>query len=77
MTWSGVMGNGSHPVPLDNLTTEAVRRLEEIGQADVDELFSLRLSGKERIWGIRDRHILKVLWWDPDHLVCPSIKKHT
>ncbi len=34
-------------------------------------------NGKQRIWGIKDRNILKVLWWDPDHEVCPSLKKYT
>jgi len=38
----------------------------------VEDLFSLRLTGKKRLWGIRDRHVFKVFWWDPEHGVCPS-----
>lgn len=77
MTWGSVKQGGSHSIDLESITSEARKRLQEIGQDDVDELFSLRLRGKERLWGIRDRHILKVLWWDPKHQICPSTKKHT
>jgi hypothetical protein len=77
MTWAQIMGTGSHPIPVGDITPDAQRRLEAIGQADVDELFSLRFTGRERLWGIRDRHTLKVLWWDPGHEICPSTKKGT
>lgn len=77
MTWSDIERAGSHNVAIDKLSKPARDRLTEIKQDDLDELFSLRLSGKERIWGIRDRSVLRLLWWDPEHAVCPSTKKHT
>jgi hypothetical protein len=49
-----------------------------IAQFDRDEqarLFSLRITGKMRLWGIRDIETLRVLWWDPQHSVCPPLKK--
>lgn len=76
-TWADLMNNGSHPIPVKDLCQAARSRLKKIKQDDVDELFSLRLTGKQRIWGIRDQNILKVLWWDPEHEVCPSAKSHT
>lgn len=66
-----------HPVAKERLSPEARQRLEELNQEDVDELITLRLSSTERVWGIRNDAVLKVLWWDPNHLVCPSPKKHT
>lgn len=69
--------NDSHNIEVNQIVKDAQKRLEEIGQADVDALFSLRLSGKERIWGIVDRNIFKILWWDPNHEICLSIKKRT
>ena len=36
-----------------------------------------RISGPGRVWGIREEHVLDLLWWDPRHEVCPSPKKHT
>lgn len=78
MTWTEIEGKtGSHYIDVESIISSAQKRLSEIGQDDVDSLFSLRLQGKPRIWGIRDRHILKVLWWDPEHAICPSEKKHT
>lgn len=77
MTWGEIVRGGSHSVPIGKLVPDAQKRLSEINQDDVDDLFSLRLSGKQRILGIRTRSILKVLWWDPEHTACPSEKKHT
>jgi hypothetical protein len=77
MTWDAIKKAGSHAVPVDQLIPDAQRRLAQINQNDIDELFSLRVSGAERIWGIRDQAALKVLWWDPEHKICPSQKKHT
>lgn len=68
---------GSHRVELARLSKEARKRLEKIRQDDVDYLMSFRLSGKKRIWCIADINIMKILWWDPDHTVCPAPKRHT
>lgn len=78
MTWREIDGNtGSHGVSLSSLSKEARDRLEEIRQDDAPELFSLRITGAARVWGILDEEVFRVLWWDPNHQVCPSIKKHT
>ncbi len=79
-SWSEILikdKHWNHTISVDDLCKDAQDRLVQIDQDDVEELISLRLSGSERIWGIRDRDILKILWWDPDHQVCPSPKKHT
>ena len=88
MTWAAIMnasggksrGTNNHPVKCENLLKKAQKRLKEIGQNDVSELFSLRLSGTIRIYGIRDGRALKLLWYDRDHddlnkAVCPSSKR--
>jgi hypothetical protein len=77
LNWNDLKSSGSHNVELHKLIKRARDRLKQIKQNDLDSLFSLRLSGTERIWGIRDRCFLKILWFDPTHEVCPSKKKHT
>lgn len=78
MTWLEIDGpTGSHGVALHRLSRQAQQRLTEIRQDDAAELFSLRITGKRRVWGILDEHVLRILWWDPGHQVCPSPKKHT
>ncbi len=77
MEWAEIEGPNNHFIEISKLSTEAKNRLKEIQQDDVDQVFSLRLKGKPRIICIRDRNIAKLLWFDPDHKVCPSKKKHT
>ena len=60
-------GNNSHFVEVRNLTSQTKARLVEIGQDDMSELFSLRLSSTVHIYGIRDRRALRLLWYDPHH----------
>jgi hypothetical protein len=78
-TWADIKSDGNnHAVDIQNSPNPATpKRLAEIHLDDIDELFSLRLSGKERLWGILEQHILQILWWDPNHEVWPSTKKHT
>lgn len=77
MSWAEIEGDDHHAIPIGSLSKEASKRLAEINQDDIEEIFSFHFSGKPRIIGIRDRNVVKLLWWDPDHQVCPSHKKHT
>ena len=77
MTWSEILirdKRRNHFIPRKDICKAAQDRLVSMRQDDVDELVSLRLSGPERVWGILDGDILRVVWWDPEHRVCPSIK---
>ena len=77
MTWGEIEGHDHHAIPLEKLSKKANEQLQLIKQDDIDEIFSFHFSGKQRIIGIRDRGIVRLLWWDPKHEVCPSVKKHT
>ena len=70
-------GNKSHNIPVVDLEKNAQQRLAQLQLDDYEELFSMRITGKQRIFGIRDRNIFHVLWWDPNHQVCLSHKKNT
>lgn len=79
-TWNEILllsQKQNHKVSIDRICKDARARLVERKQQDIDELVSLRLSGAERVWGILREGALELLWWDPDHQVCPSLKKHT
>ncbi len=77
MTWHEIEGGKHHFSAVSSLSKEAKNRLTFLKQDDIDELFSLRLTGTQRVWGIRVGPVFKILWWDPKHLVYPSTKKHT
>ena len=82
MTWHEIesatggksRGTNSHFVNIEDLCKDA-RKLIERDQrlSDLDQLFSLRLTSKMRIWGKREGRVLKILWYDPNHEICPSI----
>ncbi len=67
----------NHPIPKSSLIKEAQDRLKELKQDDIDEVYSLRLEGKLRVFGIREDNCLKIIWVDTNHEVCTSNKKHT
>lgn len=76
MTWQEHVSSGrSHNVERHKLCSEARRRIRDLDLDDVEMFFSLRLTGKERIWGIRSGGVLRVMWWDPEHVICPSPKR--
>ena len=75
-TWDEITRTGSHPIEVYKCEKSARDRLTDIQQDDVDELMSFRISGKKRVWCIQDRNIMRILWWDPDHLICPAHLKN-
>ena len=77
MNWSQVTGSGSHEIDVDQLCKAARDRLEETGRGDLETVFSVRVTGPERVFGFKDGAILRLLWWDPDHRVCPARLRHT
>jgi hypothetical protein len=77
MTLGQILGRNHHMVSVGSLCRDARDRLEALHLDDVEELLSLRLTGIERIWGVLEHNIIILLWWDPNHLVCPSLKKNT
>jgi len=78
-TWGEISGDTTrdHPATPDDICQAARKRLTDLDLDDVAELFRFRFTGTQRLWGFRDRKYFIVLWWDPDHQVWPSAKKHT
>lgn len=80
LTWHEILVRDkkrNHSIPIDQLAKAAQDRLKQIKLDDLDALVSIRLTGKQRLFGFRRVNIFYALWWDPDHKVCPSVLKHT
>lgn len=77
MTWAEIEGSENHLIETYKICKDARDRLKEIGYEGFENLFSFHVTGKKRIWGIRDTEALNILWWDPEHTVYPVPKKHT
>lgn len=64
--------------PIDKLPNRvAIDRLIELEYDDTDQISRLRVSGQGRLYGFRERERFYALWWDPQHEIYPSPKKHT
>lgn len=81
MTWAQILVNAkkqNHSIKIQKLSKEAQDRLCDIKLDDYDELCSLRLTGKHRIFGILDDDgVFSIIWDDCEHEICPSQKKFT
>jgi hypothetical protein len=76
MSWKEIEGRQNHWIQGSELIRSAQNCLEEDWQG-ADQVFSLRIDGATRIFGIIDQQVFYLLWYDPEHLIVPSIKKHT
>ena len=66
MTWNEILVDSkrqNHSVAVWKLRKEAQERLGAIGLGDTEEVVSLRLSGRERVWGLRQGAVLLILSW--------------
>ena len=75
--WDQITRSGTHPIAVSSIERRAQNRLREIYKDDVDELMSFRLTGRKRVWCVRQLSVMKILWWDPNHEICPAPRKHT
>ena len=77
MTWAEVIpGTGSHEVIFSKIARGAQETIQRIFGDELD-VISLRLGGRPRIFGVRRGAVCSLLFYDPEHQICPSEKKHT
>ncbi len=79
MTWNQILTrtDRDHFISVAKIKRFAQDRLQTIGLDEVETLVRFRFSGRNRLWGMKEGIIFRVLWWDPEHEICPSEKRHT
>ena len=77
MTWVEILGRDHHQIPVTNIIRQAQKRLEELGHDDAETLVFFHITGRQRIWAIRSGEEAFLLWWDPNHEICPSHLRNT
>lgn len=65
-------GSNNRTIPISKLSPAAQAELRTRRLDDRDALLSLRLTSIERIWGFREGRVLRILWFDPNHEICPA-----
>ncbi len=81
MTVSEVFNQREEPgkdYPVADIPLRAARdRLVELEYDDEDQISRLRVTGRGRLYGFRRGERFYALWWDPEHVIWRSKKKHT
>lgn len=77
-TWGEIVNDKGHNhwIDCNKLCKKAKDRINEKGW-DFDSIFSLRLTGTHRLFGVINSGVFYVIWYDPNHEICPSNKRHT
>lgn len=76
-TWNEIFvkdKHWNHPLPVSEFKCSKARKWMRDNMPDQDQLWTLRLSGAERIWGVFSDGIYLVLFWDPKHLIWETSK---
>ena len=76
MTWAEIEGDENHFIPIGSMIKDAQDRAYDI-KIYQDSLFSLRISGRKRLFGFIQEGVFFIIWYDRNHEVCISHKKHT
>lgn len=81
MSVTEAFNNGDEPgkdYSIADLPSKAAReRLVELKYDDEDQISRLRVTGRGRLYGFRRDERFYALWWDPEHAIYPTKKKHT
>jgi hypothetical protein len=65
----------NHWVDVNAIIKPAQDRLGELNMDDHERIYSMRLTGTQRIWGIRLQNYFRLLWFDFNHQICPSLRE--
>ena len=60
MKWKEILGSNNHEISVEKISKDAKKRLNELKLYDIETLISLRLSSRERVWGIKIANVLNI-----------------
>jgi len=67
----------NHSVPVADFDCPHAKQWMSQNLPREDELWTLYLGSTERVWGLRRECAFHVIFYDPDHQIKVSLKKHT
>ncbi len=76
MQWKDLAANqeNHHSVPIYKIRKDAQKVACDLKIDDYEDIWSLRLTGTQRLWGIKEGQYFMAIWWDPDHQIYPPKK---
>lgn len=78
LTWKDIFvrdARYNHQIEVNKLKCSEARKWMKQHMPDQPYLWTLRLTGAERIWGIFSEGAYLVIFWDPQHLIWEIPKK--
>lgn len=77
MTWHEIFTvakKRNHRIPVCNLRCPKARQWMKMNMPDQTELWTLRFTGAERVWGIFGEGAYQIVFWDPSHQILPTLQ---
>jgi hypothetical protein len=62
-------------IPVADMKVKAQERLKQTGFEEADTLYEIRLPDKWRVWGLMERAVFCLLWWDEFETACGHLPK--
>ncbi len=56
----------------DKFHDDAVPYLKQLFDKGYKQIFEIRFTGKERLYGVLEHNRFEIIWWDPEHEICFS-----
>jgi len=76
MTWNDIFivaHKRNHRIPVNELRCPHAKRWMNINMPDQLELWTLRFTGIERVWGVFSEGAYQIIFWDPTHQIMPTL----
>ena len=77
MTWSEIFVLGrkrNHKIPIVHLRCPQAKHWLRNNLPDQTELWTLRFTGAQRVWGIFAEGAYQIIFWDPHHQIMPTLQ---
>jgi hypothetical protein len=75
MTWKEIFVDAkkqNHAIEVGDLKCDKARKWMESNMKGQPTLWTLRFTGKQRVWGIFSEGAYQIVFWDPEHQICPT-----
>lgn len=76
-TWNEIFVKSvkqNHSIEIARLRCQKAKQWLKVNMPQQTELWTLRFTGKQRVWGIFSEGAYQVLFWDPEHQIMPTLQ---
>ena len=74
-TWNEIFVESvkqNHSIEIASLRCQKAKRWLKDNMPQQTELWTLRFTGRQRVWGVFSEGAYQVIFWDPEHQIMPT-----